>query len=69
VTFGTNPRANQEAIMSLVYRTSEAADLYHGDYTFILVLICMALALVLASVVFSPAPVGGGMTSAMTVGL
>jgi hypothetical protein len=55
--------------MSLVYRTSETADVNHRDYSFILVIICMALALVLASVVFSPAAVSGEMTSAMTVGL
>jgi hypothetical protein len=51
--------------MSLVYRTSETADLNHRDYSFILVIICMALAVVLASVVFSPTAVGGEMTSAV----
>ena len=41
-----------------VYQGSEVkAARKHSDYGFILVLICMALALVLASVVFTPASV------------
>jgi hypothetical protein len=66
---GTNRRRNQEVIMSLLYHTSETADLNHRDYSFILVIICMALALVLASVVFSPAAVGAGMTNMTVPGL
>ena len=40
--------------------TKQRADLQHGDYGFILALICMALALVVASAIFKPAPVGTG---------
>jgi hypothetical protein len=61
---------NQEGIMSLLYQTSEKAsekaNLKRPDYGFILALVCMALALVVASVVFTPAPVGGGITSEVT---
>jgi hypothetical protein len=39
--------------MSLLYRTNETADLNHRDHGFILVIICMALSLVLASIVFA----------------
>jgi hypothetical protein len=52
--------------MSLLYHTHEKADLKHRDYGFILTLICMALALVVASAVFRPAPVGAGITSEIT---
>ena len=52
--------------MSLVYRTSETADLDHRDYSFILALISMALAVVVASAIFTPAPVGAGVTSEIT---
>jgi hypothetical protein len=51
--------------MSLLQKT----DVYQGreekalrkypDYGFVLALICVALALVVASVMFTPAPVGG----------
>jgi hypothetical protein len=57
---------NQEGIMSLLYQTSEKADLKRPDYGFILTLVCLALALVVASVVFTPAPVGTGITSEIT---
>jgi hypothetical protein len=46
--------------MSLLYHTHEKADLKHRDYGFILALVCMVLALVVASVIFKPAPVGSG---------
>jgi hypothetical protein len=55
--------SNQEPIMSAVQlyeTTKQRADLKHGDYRFILALVGMALALVVASVVFTPAPVGSG---------
>jgi hypothetical protein len=52
--------------MSVLYHTSEKADLKHRDYGFILTLVCMTMALVLASVIFTPAPVGGGITSEIT---
>jgi len=51
--------------MSLVQKTDvyqgseEKAASKHSDYGFILVLISVALALVVASVVFTPASVGG----------
>jgi hypothetical protein len=52
--------------MSLLYHTQERADLKHRDYGIILTLICMALALVVASVVFGPAPVGTGINNEIT---
>ena len=61
---------------------SHKADLYEGsisdtdrkhrDYDFILALVCMVLALVVASAIFTPAPVGAGMdqqTSAVRIPL
>jgi len=57
---------NQEGIMSLLYHSTEKADLKRTDYTdrtdygFILALFCMVLALVVASAIFRPAPVGTG---------
>jgi hypothetical protein len=52
--------------MSLLYHTRQRTDLKSGDYGFVLALICMALALVVASVIFAPAPVGGGISSEIT---
>ena len=46
--------------MSLLYHTYQKADLQDRDYGFILALVCMALAIVVASTIFAPAPVGGG---------
>jgi hypothetical protein len=46
--------------MSLLYHTSEKVDLQRPDYGFILTLVCMALAVVVASAIFTPAPVGSG---------
>ena len=46
--------------MSLLYHTSEKVDLQWPDYGFILTLVCMALAVVVASAIFTPAPVGSG---------
>jgi hypothetical protein len=66
---------NQEGIMSVLYHSTEKADLRRTDYTdrtdygFILALFCMVLALVVAAAIFKPAPVRGEMISAMTVGL
>ena len=46
--------------MNLVYGgPNEKADHKHSGYGFVLALICVALALVLASVMFTPAFVGG----------
>jgi len=52
--------------MSLLYHTSRKADLQHRDYSFILAPVCMALALVVAIVIFRPAPVGAAITSEIT---
>ena len=51
---------NQEGFMSLLYHTYQKADLQDRDYGFILALVCMALAMVVASATFAPAPVGSG---------
>jgi hypothetical protein len=51
--------------MSLLHQTdvyqgsNEKADRKHG-YGFVLALVCVALALVVASVMFTPAPIGRG---------
>jgi hypothetical protein len=58
--------SNQEIIMSLLYSTHQKTDLKRRDYGFILALVCMALALVVASAIFAPAPVGSGITSELT---
>jgi hypothetical protein len=52
--------------MSLLYHTHQKTDLKERDYGFILALVCMALALGVASVVFTPVPVGAGITSEIT---
>jgi hypothetical protein len=52
--------------MSVLYHTSEKAELKRPDNSFILALISMALALVVASAIFTPAPVGSGITSEIT---
>jgi hypothetical protein len=61
---------DQEGNMSFLYHTHQKTDLEHRDYEyrdatgafagFILALVCLALALVVASAVFAPAPVGSG---------
>jgi hypothetical protein len=56
----------QELVMSLVYRTNQTTDFKQRDYSFILVLICMALAVLLASQIFAPDPVGSGIASEIT---
>jgi len=44
-----------------VYQTrNERADRKHPEYGFVLVLVCMALTLMVAGAIFTPAPVGGG---------
>ena len=62
--------------MSLLSHTHEGTDLKYHDYEyrdatgaaagFILTLVCMALALVVASAIFTPAPVGSGIASEIT---
>jgi hypothetical protein len=49
-------------------RPKQIADHKHHTYSFILVLVCMVLALVLASVVFTPVPIGGGINSEISLG-
>jgi hypothetical protein len=50
-----------------VYETPKAlSDRKRPEYSFFLVLVSMALALVVASAIFTPAPVGAGITSEIT---
>jgi hypothetical protein len=50
-----------------VYETPKAqSDRKDPEYSFILALVCMALALVVASAIFAPAPVGAGIASEIT---
>jgi hypothetical protein len=58
----------QEAIMSFVqqsdvYRNLQKADRKHHGYSFILVLFCMALGIVVASAIFAPISVGEGINT------
>jgi hypothetical protein len=63
---------NQEGVMSLAYRTDQKADLKHRDYGlirdygFILTLVCLALALVVVSVIFTPASVDNRIANELT---
>jgi hypothetical protein len=57
---------NQEGIMSSLYHTQARTDLKHRDYGFILGLVCMALAVAVACVIFTPAAIGSGITSEIT---
>jgi biopolymer transport protein ExbB/TolQ len=52
--------------MTSLYDTSEKANPKRVDYGIVLALVCVALALVVASVVFTPVPVGSGITSEIT---
>ncbi len=52
--------------MTSLYQTSEKANLKRPDYSFILALVCVGLAFVVANVAFAPAPVGSGITSEIT---
>ena len=46
-----------------VYQTwNERADRKHPEYGFVLVLVCMALILLAAGAISSPAPVGSGIS-------
>ena len=51
---------DQEGIMSVLYHTHERTDLKQRDHGFVLALVCMALAVVVASAIVTPAPVGSG---------
>jgi hypothetical protein len=44
--------------VQLYETTKHRADLKHRDYGFVLVLVCMVLALVVASAIFAERPVG-----------
>jgi hypothetical protein len=51
-----------------VYQTrSDRADRKHPEYGFVLVLVCMALTLVVAGAIFTPAPVGGGISDEISL--
>jgi hypothetical protein len=60
---------NQETIMSLLHNagvyqgTNKTTDRKRHEYGFILALICMALALVVASAIFTPVTIGSGISS------
>ena len=49
--------------MSLLYHTHEKADLKHRDNGFVLALVCLALGLLVATLIFAPEAVGAGMNS------
>ena len=59
--------------MTLLHRTDVYQDLgekaarKHHEYGFVLVLVCMALTLVVASAIFTPAPVGGGISDEISL--
>ena len=46
-----------------VYRNPVKADRKHHGYSFILVLFCMVLAIVVAAAILAPTPVGSGINS------
>jgi hypothetical protein len=50
--------------MSLLYHTREKADLEHRDYGFVLALVCLALGVVVACLIFAPEAVRARMNSA-----
>ena len=69
VSVALSDTPNQEGIMSSLHlydTTKSRAALKHHDYGFVLALISLALALVVASAIFTPAPVGSGITSEVT---
>jgi hypothetical protein len=49
--------------MSLLYHAHEKADLKHRDNSFVLALVCLALGLLVATLIFAPEAVGAGMNS------
>ena len=53
--------------VQLYETTKRKADLKHHDYGFVLVLVCMALALMAASAIFAPLPVGGEISNQMSL--
>ena len=60
--------SNQEPIMSsleLYDATKQRTDLKRRDYDFILVLVCVVLAFLVASAIFAPLPVGSEISNQM----
>jgi len=53
--------------VQLYETTKHRADLKHRDYGFVLVLVCMVLALVIASAIFAPRPVGSEISNQMSL--
>ncbi len=59
--------------MSLLYKMDvhqspkETADRKHPEYGFVFALVCMALALVVASAIFTPAPIGSGIRDNISI--
>jgi hypothetical protein len=51
--------------VQLYETTKQRADRKHGDFSFILVLACMALALVVVSAIFAPVPIGSEISNQM----
>jgi hypothetical protein len=47
--------------------TTHRADLKRRDYGFVLVLACMVLALVIASAIFTPTPIGSGINDQISL--
>jgi heme/copper-type cytochrome/quinol oxidase subunit 4 len=47
--------------------TKHKADLKRHDYGFVLALICMVLALLVASAIFAPLPVGSEISNQMSL--
>jgi hypothetical protein len=53
--------------IQLYETTKQRADRKRGDYGFILALVCVALALVVASAIFAPLPVGSEISNQMSL--
>jgi hypothetical protein len=47
--------------------TNNEADRKHREYGFVLALVCMALALAVASAIFSPVTIGSGISSELSL--
>jgi hypothetical protein len=53
--------------VQLYETTKQSADHKRGDYGFILALFCMVLALVVASAIFAPVPIGSEISNQMSL--
>jgi hypothetical protein len=51
--------------VNLYETTKQRADRKHGNYGFILALVCMAPTLVVASAIFAPVPIGSEISNQM----